>query len=231
MNPKPLSRVWGARCGSHTQKLVLICIAHHARDDGSNSFASIATIARECNLHERNVRRTIKQLEADGRIFVHRPARQHRKITNRYTIAIELGQRLIEFQAVEKGGVPPPLIGSEGGRTVPEGGRTALQNRQEQGERGARKRVALAFPIPTESEWLMKTRSLGIPDGYSRAHWLRQEAAFPPWGKARGNLDAFAELVKMWWQEDGFPPGVRNGNGHKPTFNQSEYEKEFPLLR
>lgn len=54
-----------ARLGA---RLVLIALANHAHDDGSNAFISQETIAREARLTARQVRRCIKELEAAGAI-------------------------------------------------------------------------------------------------------------------------------------------------------------------
>jgi hypothetical protein len=47
---------------------VLIALANHAHDDGSRSFISQETIAREARLTDRQVRRCLKELEASGEI-------------------------------------------------------------------------------------------------------------------------------------------------------------------
>jgi hypothetical protein len=54
-----------ARLGA---RLVLLALASHAREDGSNAFPSQATIAAEARLTDRQVRRCIKNLERDGAI-------------------------------------------------------------------------------------------------------------------------------------------------------------------
>jgi hypothetical protein len=54
-----------ARLGA---RLVLIALANHAHDDGSNAFISQQTIAREAHLTDRQVRRCLKELEASGEI-------------------------------------------------------------------------------------------------------------------------------------------------------------------
>lgn len=64
-----------ARLGA---RLVLIALANHAHDDGSNAFISQQTIAREAHLTDRQVRRCLKELEASGEI-----ARTDRKADGR----------------------------------------------------------------------------------------------------------------------------------------------------
>ncbi len=55
-----------ARLGA---RLVLIALANHAHDDGSNAFMSQETIAAEARLTDRQVRRCLKELEASGEII------------------------------------------------------------------------------------------------------------------------------------------------------------------
>jgi hypothetical protein len=54
-----------ARLGA---RLVLIALANHAHDDGSNAFISQERIATEARLTGRQVRRCLKELEAAGEI-------------------------------------------------------------------------------------------------------------------------------------------------------------------
>jgi hypothetical protein len=49
-------------------RLVLISLANHAHEDGSNAYASQGTIAREARLTDRQARRCLKGLEASGEI-------------------------------------------------------------------------------------------------------------------------------------------------------------------
>jgi hypothetical protein len=55
-----------ARLGA---RLVLIALANHAHDDGSNAYMSQATIAREARLTVRQVRRCLNELETSGEII------------------------------------------------------------------------------------------------------------------------------------------------------------------
>lgn len=60
-------------CGSATRKLVLLKLADNANDQGE-AFPSIPTIARQCELSEREVIRTIHELESLGLVRVVRTA-------------------------------------------------------------------------------------------------------------------------------------------------------------
>ena len=104
MTPQGLNRIWKFTCKTHTIKLVLICLAHHASDDGNSCHPSISQIAVECCLKRRAVFRAIRELELDGRIFVRRTSRPGAHRTNRYTVAIE--QRQPEFGLVSNGHLP-----------------------------------------------------------------------------------------------------------------------------
>ena len=50
------------------ERLVLLSLADHARDDGSMAWPSVATIARDARLSRRAVQSALRRLEADGRI-------------------------------------------------------------------------------------------------------------------------------------------------------------------
>src|SRR5690606_5683874 len=49
-----------------TNKLVLLKLADHARDDGTKVFPSVATIATHTGMSERQVQRILKELVEDG---------------------------------------------------------------------------------------------------------------------------------------------------------------------
>jgi len=49
-------------------RLVLIVLADHAHNDGSNCFPSVKTIAEEARMSERNVRYALRELEEHGSI-------------------------------------------------------------------------------------------------------------------------------------------------------------------
>ena len=51
-----------------TMKLVLLCLADHASKDGTNAFPSVPTIAEQCGVDPRTVRRLIGALEVQGLI-------------------------------------------------------------------------------------------------------------------------------------------------------------------
>lgn len=53
------SLVWKLNC-HHGTKLVLLKLADHAKDDGSDVFPAIPTVARECGCTDRTVQRVVK---------------------------------------------------------------------------------------------------------------------------------------------------------------------------
>jgi len=53
-------------------KMVLLVIADHASDDGTNSYPSVGTIARKSSMSSRNVQRCLSRLEGQGLISVAR---------------------------------------------------------------------------------------------------------------------------------------------------------------
>ncbi len=52
--------------------LCLLMIANHAHADGTNAFPSIETLARECRMSERQIKRIIQKLEESGELRVER---------------------------------------------------------------------------------------------------------------------------------------------------------------
>ncbi len=68
-------------------RLVLLAIANHADRDGDNSFASVATLAEEAHLSERQVQRAIASLLADGELeLVGRHGSRADRMTNVYRL-------------------------------------------------------------------------------------------------------------------------------------------------
>jgi DNA-binding transcriptional regulator PaaX len=53
---------------AYSARLVLIVLAHHADDDGRDSYPSIGTIAREAGLGESTIRGALERLKALGEI-------------------------------------------------------------------------------------------------------------------------------------------------------------------
>lgn len=53
-----------------SSRFVLMMIANHAHSDGTGSYPSIPTLARECGMSERQIKRTLPELEASGELVV-----------------------------------------------------------------------------------------------------------------------------------------------------------------
>ena len=49
-------------------RLTLLALADYCHDDGTNAYASVESYARKSRLSKRNVQRSLRKLEADGRI-------------------------------------------------------------------------------------------------------------------------------------------------------------------
>jgi hypothetical protein len=52
--------------------LLLIMIANHAHADGTGAFPSVGTLARECRISPRQVKRILPELEASGELIIDR---------------------------------------------------------------------------------------------------------------------------------------------------------------
>lgn len=90
-------------------KMVLLVIADHASDDGTNSYPSVGTIARKSSMSARNVQRCLSRLEGQGIVSIKRgkggpsyydPSRR----PNAYTIHGATLSHLIK----ERGDIPSP---------------------------------------------------------------------------------------------------------------------------
>jgi len=67
-----MSWVWEHAPVSGNELLILLAIADHASDDGSDAWPSIETLAKKCRLSERTIQRAIKSLAERGQIRVGR---------------------------------------------------------------------------------------------------------------------------------------------------------------
>jgi hypothetical protein len=89
-----------------TQKLVLLAMADHARDDGTGCYPSLSRLARKTSLTKRGVRKTLRQLESDGLI---RAGGTTRYGTIEYTLNV---------RGEEQRSLPPGERGDGKGRNV-----------------------------------------------------------------------------------------------------------------
>lgn len=70
-----ISATWELAIPS-TEKMVLMCLADYANDDGENCWPAISTIARKCSKGERTIQGAIKWLAAEGYLIAQeRPGR------------------------------------------------------------------------------------------------------------------------------------------------------------
>ena len=104
-------------------KMVLLVIADHASDDGTNSYPSVGTIARKSSMSARNVQRCLSRLEGQGLVSIQRqqggpsyydPSRR----PNAYTInGATLSHLIVERGDIQSprgvtGATPPPDLQS-----------------------------------------------------------------------------------------------------------------------
>lgn len=68
MSVKQMSKVWEKEV-SGTRQNMLLALADHAHDDGSNIHPSVAHLAWKTGYSERQVRRILKELAADGTLI------------------------------------------------------------------------------------------------------------------------------------------------------------------
>ncbi len=70
------------------ERLVLLCIADEADDEGRNAFPSIRRIAMKANCHPDTVIECVKALELMGELEVKRPLKQGRGHFNKYKVLL-----------------------------------------------------------------------------------------------------------------------------------------------
>lgn len=86
MSIKIMSRVWEEEGLDTLQTLVLLSMADHAQDDGTNCYPSMARIARKARCSERQARRIVRSLEKAG--FLTTSTNRGRNQTNEYVIRV-----------------------------------------------------------------------------------------------------------------------------------------------
>jgi Helix-turn-helix domain len=73
-----MERVFTSSKARGSARLVLLAIAWHAHDDGTQAYPKVRTLAAEANLKERQVQNILRRLEASGELVVERrPHRTH----------------------------------------------------------------------------------------------------------------------------------------------------------
>lgn len=97
-----------------TEKLVLIALADHARDDGTGAYPSIETLARKASLKRRGVQYVMRRLEAWGLIEPTAHKKGGRGFSTEYRITLEKGASQCTL-STEKGAP----IGQKGRTTRP----------------------------------------------------------------------------------------------------------------
>jgi hypothetical protein len=88
MSIRVMTAVWEYSSHKGAALLLMLAIADHAGDDGTNAYPSVRRLAQRTRLSERTVQRTIQECEASGELVVNRPdVREHRP--NYYTIRLD----------------------------------------------------------------------------------------------------------------------------------------------
>jgi Helix-turn-helix domain len=82
---------------SHPQQAILLAMADHAQDDGTDVFPSIARLAWKTGYDDRQVKRIIKDLRAEGVLVEVAPPAQHRP--TEYRIDLEAATKKPSFES------------------------------------------------------------------------------------------------------------------------------------
>lgn len=98
MSVRVSTYVWQIKLAP-SQKLVMLALADHCHDDGSEARPSQPTIIAKTGLSEQSVRRALTSLLREGYIQLDRPASQHR--ANCYVILVPDGFATLRGAKVE----------------------------------------------------------------------------------------------------------------------------------
>lgn len=82
-----LAAVRHAQVKPSGRKFVLLALAMYANHDGTNAYPAIGTLARDCSMSPKQVRRHMQALEGQGLIVSTAPARPGRGATYRLDFA------------------------------------------------------------------------------------------------------------------------------------------------
>jgi hypothetical protein len=92
---------------SSTEKLVLLALSDHARDDGTGAYPSLQTLARKTSQTERGVRKIMRRLEARGLIAPTAHVKGGRGFATEYRITLEKGEPCSPFLESRRGNPEP----------------------------------------------------------------------------------------------------------------------------
>ncbi len=102
MSGKLIGKIWGLKI-SPTAKYILVCIAEHANENGTDAFPSIRRIAWETGLNDRTVQRGLGRLKKLGVLEVQEHGGPG-KGPNRYVIRLDKAGKQERFVPLREGG-------------------------------------------------------------------------------------------------------------------------------
>lgn len=113
-----MSWVWDHSEASGIDRLVLLAVADHASDDGTNAYPAMSTLQKKTRVDERTVQRALRRLVDIGELAVRFGAGEHgqnvyRVIMNKITTPAERHPR----QSATPGNPPPRQSATGGGGT------------------------------------------------------------------------------------------------------------------
>jgi hypothetical protein len=111
-------------------KIVLLCLADHAHDNGKRIFPSIGTVAEECGCSPRAVRYAFRALTEDAILVLERETKGGRGHTNVYSLDMVRLKELGKANVPERGG-PSSVHMNGAGRAenhAPDAGFSAAEN-------------------------------------------------------------------------------------------------------
>lgn len=116
-----MTAVWEYSSHKGNALLLMLTIADHASDDGTNAYPSVRRLAKRTRMSERSVQRMIQECEASGELLVNRPdVREHRP--NYYTVRLDrlsMGDMGVTHVSVTPMPKRPAMGDSAVTRTVP----------------------------------------------------------------------------------------------------------------
>lgn len=88
MSVRVMSVVWETEC-SHSERLVLLALADHADDEGSNAYPSTDRLAWKTGYSRRNVQSILKELRDKGWIVAENGITGGQGMATSYTVRMD----------------------------------------------------------------------------------------------------------------------------------------------
>lgn len=141
---------------THGQQAVLLAMADHAQDDGTDVFPALARLAWKTGYDKRQIRRLIRELQAIGVLVEVAPPAQHRP--TEYRIDLDAGEQKEPYVPDAPPGPREDISAPRGGKNdipgrTPRPPKPSVEPSNKPSGRSSRKRVKVNRKAVTEDEF------------------------------------------------------------------------------